>query len=54
METKTLFNCVWSIERYTDSNPDLYYHNRIRYTCIESDNPLYPVGSVWSAADTEA
>lgn len=52
METKNLFGCTWSIERYYDDHPDLYNHNRVRLTCIESDNPVYPVGATISCADT--
>lgn len=51
METRYLFRCKWSVEHYTDNNPKLFYHNRVRLTCIESDNPIYPVGYVFTAAE---
>lgn len=51
MEIRELFNCKWSAEHYIDHNPELYNHNRVKLTCVESNNPVYPVGAVFSCAD---
>lgn len=51
MEARTWFNCVWRVERYRTDNPDLIYSERVRLTCIESHNDVYPEGAVIDCAD---
>ena len=53
METRELFNCLWSVEHYTDPNPELWCHDRIRMTVIDSRNPVWPVGAVMTCADPD-
>lgn len=50
METKNWFNCIWRVERYITDNPDLIFPARVRLTCIESHNEVYPVGAVIDCA----
>lgn len=50
MEIIERYNCRWSVDRYSLTAEEckkqfLIYHNRVRLTCIESNNQDYPVGS---------
>lgn len=46
MKTVKKWGCVWEVSEYTTDNPNLFYKDRMLLKCIESNNELYPVGSV--------
>ena len=52
MEIITKWGCKWKVKRYVSNNPELYYKNRIKLTCIESDNEVYSAGDTIDCADT--
>lgn len=50
MKTRNWMGCVWSVERYTVNNPELFYKERIKMTCIESHCDAFNVGAVVDVA----